>query len=286
MAKSLTIKFKNQQFQTDAARAVTDVFRGQRNQSMVEFTLDMGTDSGGFFDVVGFRNQPLTVPADALLTNIRAIQMSAQLKPSETIGVKDLRLTIEMETGTGKTYTYIKTMFELNKFYGWSKFIIVVPSVAIREGVKRSFEIMSELMGKGLPLAELNRVLFRERAKPQVLLMGRALNSLKYYEGSRIAVMKLTRRDFDECGALSEHADTLVNFGLATVGTKMALLAREGTDGAIKFSLRAKEPDSVSDIAQEFGGGGHPQASGITMYGDLDETVSRVLDAMVRKLNG
>lgn len=148
------------------------------------------------------------------------------------------------------------------------------------------FEIMSELMSKGLPLAELNRILFRERAKPQVLLMGRALNSLKYYEGSRIAVMKLTRRDFDECGALSEHADTLVNFGLDTVGTKMALLAREGTDGAIKFSLRAKEPDSVSDIAQEFGGGGHPQASGITMYGDLDETVSRVLDAMVRKLNG
>lgn len=144
MAKSLTIKFKNQQFQTDAARAVTDVFRGQRNQAMVEFTQDMGTDSGGFFDVVGFRNQPLTVPADALLENIRAIQMPAQLKPSETIDVKDLRLTIEMETGTGKTYTYIKTMFELNKLYGWSKFIIVVPSVAIREGVKRSFEIMSE----------------------------------------------------------------------------------------------------------------------------------------------
>ena len=144
MAKSLTIKFKNQQFQTDAARAVTDVFRGQRNQAMVEFTQDMGTDNGGFFDVVGFRNQPLTVPADALLENIRAIQMPAQLKPSETINVKDLRLTIEMETGTGKTYTYIKTMFELNKIYGWSKFIIVVPSVAIREGVKRSFEIMSE----------------------------------------------------------------------------------------------------------------------------------------------
>ena len=144
MTKSLTIKFKNQQFQSDAARAVTDVFRGQRNQAMVEFTQDMGTDNGGFFDVVGFRNQPLTVPADALLENIRAIQMPAQLKPSETIDVKDLRLTIEMETGTGKTYTYIKTMFELNKLYGWSKFIIVVPSVAIREGVKRSFEIMSE----------------------------------------------------------------------------------------------------------------------------------------------
>lgn len=147
MAKKLTLKFKNQQFQTDAARAVTDVFRGQRNQSMVEFTHDMGHSVDGeqsFFDVVGFRNQPVTVPAGQLLENIRAIQMPAQLRPSETIDTNDLRLTIEMETGTGKTYTYIKTMYELNKLYGWSKFIIVVPSIAIREGVCRSFEIMSE----------------------------------------------------------------------------------------------------------------------------------------------
>lgn len=148
------------------------------------------------------------------------------------------------------------------------------------------FQIMSELMGKQLPLAKLNRILFRERAKPQVLLMGRALNSLKYYENGQIAVMKLTLRDFEECCALSEHADTLVNFGLDTVGTRMAMLARESEDGSIKFSLRAKEPDSVSDIAQQFGGGGHPQASGITMYGKLDETAGCVLDALVRKLNG
>ncbi len=144
MAKTLTLKFKNQQFQTDAARAVTDVFRGQPNQAMVEFTMDMGTDSNDFFDVVGLRNHEMKVHQDQLRENIRAIQMQQQLKPSETIDTSDLRLTIEMETGTGKTYTYIKTMFELNKLYGWSKFIIVVPSVAIREGVARSFEIMSE----------------------------------------------------------------------------------------------------------------------------------------------
>ena len=147
MAKKLTLKFKNQQFQTDAARAVTDVFSGQRNQAMVEFTHDMGRSADGaqdLFDVVGFRNQPVTVSAGQLLENIRAIQMPAQLRPSETIDTNDLRLTIEMETGTGKTYTYIKTMYELNKLYGWSKFIIVVPSIAIREGVCRSFEIMSE----------------------------------------------------------------------------------------------------------------------------------------------
>lgn len=147
MAKKLTLKFKNQQFQTDAANAVTNVFKGQRNQAMVEFTHDMGTTKEKdeeIFDVVGYRNQPLTVNAEKLLENIREVQIPQLLKPSETVDAADLRLTIEMETGTGKTYTYIKTMFELNKLYGWSKFIIVVPSIAIREGVNRSFEIMSE----------------------------------------------------------------------------------------------------------------------------------------------
>ena len=145
MAKTLTLKFKNQQFQTDAARAVTDAFIGQRNQAMQEFTHDMGRMANAtLFDVIGFRNQPLTIKDNQILDNIRAIQMAAQLKPSETIDTSDLRFTIEMETGTGKTYTYIKTMYELNKLYGWSKFIIVVPSIAIREGVSRSFEIMSE----------------------------------------------------------------------------------------------------------------------------------------------
>lgn len=147
MAKKLTLKFKNQQFQTDAARAVTNVFRGQRNQSMLEFSHDMGHAKDGqqdMFDVVGFRNQLLTLSDGQILENLRDIQMQAQLKLSETVDSGNLRLTVEMETGTGKTYTYIKTMFELNKLYGWSKFIIVVPSIAIREGVCRSFEIMSE----------------------------------------------------------------------------------------------------------------------------------------------
>ena len=148
------------------------------------------------------------------------------------------------------------------------------------------FSVMSELMEQGLPLARLNRILFRERAMPQVKLLGKALGSLQYYENGQIAVMKLTPKDFQDCGALSEHADTLVNFGLDTVGTRMALLARSNEDGSVKFSLRAKEPDSVSDVAKSFGGGGHPQAAGITLDGTLDETVSRVLDALVRKLNG
>ena len=143
----MQLKFKHQQFQIDAAKAVTDVFKGQRNQAMLEFTHDMGTMGDGqteAFDVLGYRNQPLTISSVQTLDNIRAKQTAEQLKPSETLGAEDLRLTIEMETGTGKTYTFIKTMYELNALYGWSKFIIVVPSIAIREGVSRSFEIMSE----------------------------------------------------------------------------------------------------------------------------------------------
>lgn len=148
------------------------------------------------------------------------------------------------------------------------------------------FNIMSELMEMDLPLACLNRILFREREMPQVRLLGKALNGIRYYENGKIAVMTLTMQDFRDCSAFAEHADTLVNFGLDTVGTRMALLAREDWSGKIKLSLRAKEPDKVSDIAQAFGGGGHPQAAGITMEGTLDEVAGRVLEAMIKKLNG
>ena len=148
------------------------------------------------------------------------------------------------------------------------------------------FDAMSELMKAGLPIAELNRILFRDRAMPQVRLMGRALASLQYYENGRIALITLTQEDFRQCGALSEHADTIVNLGLDTVGTRMALMARETGDGSVKFSLRAKEPDSIVDIARQFGGGGHAQAAGISMQGTLESTVGKVLDVMIRRLNG
>lgn len=153
------------------------------------------------------------------------------------------------------------------------------------------FTMMSELMDCDLPLAELNGILFRDREMPQVKLIGRAISGMRYYENGRIAVMKLTEQDFADCGALPEHADTVVNFGLYTVGTRFAMLAREGTavegkQGTVKFSLRAKNPDIISDVAQRFGGGGHPQAAGITMDGTLDEAAGKVLEAMIQKLNG
>ena len=139
----MKLKFKHQRFQTEAAKCVTDAFLGQKYSDSAEYIMDTGKTTG-LFDVQGFGNAPLMLDNGAITDNIRAIQMRQGLKPIEQLQGSGINLTIEMETGTGKTYTYIKTMYELNKLYGWSKFIIVVPSVAIREGVFKSFETMQD----------------------------------------------------------------------------------------------------------------------------------------------
>lgn len=97
-------------------------------------------------DFTGWRNQPLVpeLSKRMILEQIQEIQRIYQITPSQKLEGEGYNLTIEMETGVGKTYTYIKTMFELNKHYGWSKFIVVVPSIAIREGVYKSFEVTQE----------------------------------------------------------------------------------------------------------------------------------------------
>ena len=141
----MRLKFKHQQFQKDAAQAVTDVFFGQPYSDRNTYQIDQGAGGGNFFEMIGTSNMPLKIERETLVDNIRSIQMRQGMKPIERLeGGKDLKLTIEMETGTGKTYTYIKTMYELNAKYGWSKFIIVVPSVAIREGVKKSFDMLQD----------------------------------------------------------------------------------------------------------------------------------------------
>ncbi len=146
----MKLQFKHQKFQADAAKAVCDVFAGQpyltpsymmdkgyiRNEQM---TLDEAERFTGFGN---FRIVP-ELNDGVILENINKIQRSNQIEPSKQMEGR-YNLTVEMETGVGKTYTYIKTMYELNKRYGWSKFIVVVPSVAIREGVYKSFQITEE----------------------------------------------------------------------------------------------------------------------------------------------
>ena len=94
----------------------------------------------------GFCNEELHLTKEQLLANIRRVQSARNLHLSDTLSAPfgACALDVEMETGTRKTYVYSKTMFELNRRYGWSKFIVVVPSIAIREGVKKSFEMTAE----------------------------------------------------------------------------------------------------------------------------------------------
>lgn len=148
-----------------------------------------------------------------------------------------------------------------------------------------AFRVMGELMDAGLPLAEMNRKLFMQKSKAQLLLLSRALNSVRFCHNDQITSMSLTLKDFEECGAKQEHADTVVNYGIVPSGVRMCMLARETEDGRVKVSLRALEPDRVDGIASSFGGGGHAQASGCTLDCPLEEAVQRVVHAMISALD-
>lgn len=141
----MKFKFKIQQYQTDAVENTVAVFAGQPSRTMTGYRRDLG-DSGGDLDFLGYRNSRIELEAGTLLKNINAVQNLNDIAPSASLakGAGTVNLDIEMETGTGKTYVYIKTMFELNKQYGWNKYIIVVPSIAIREGVAKSFRMLED----------------------------------------------------------------------------------------------------------------------------------------------
>ena len=169
----MKLKFKTQTFQTAAVQAVVDCFKGQPPAATeaISYRIDPGKAKKGVEDLFaqgGFKNADLKLTDIALLDNITKVQQQQNLPLSSSLidfytingnreripvttqykdnakAVSRLHLDIEMETGTGKTYCYIKSIFELNKQYGWSKFIIVVPSIAIREGVAKSLEITAE----------------------------------------------------------------------------------------------------------------------------------------------
>lgn len=143
----MKLQFKHQKFQADAAKAVVDVFAGQPYLTPT-YMMDRGygqqtmTDDADF---TGWRNERIVpeLSDKLILEHLQKVQRTNQIKPSDKLEGR-YNLTIEMETGVGKTYTYIKTMYELNKHYGWSKFIVVVPSIAIREGVYKSFQVTQD----------------------------------------------------------------------------------------------------------------------------------------------
>ena len=163
----MKFNFKIQQYQTDAVDSVVNCFNGQpyidnvsyrrdignvrqmKDMSQIDLKFDSEQNAFGLtddFDESGFKNENLLISPDMVLSNIKEVQQNNNVMVSDSLvgSMGACSLDVEMETGTGKTYVYIKTMFELNKRYGWSKFIVVVPSIAIREGVKKSFEITQD----------------------------------------------------------------------------------------------------------------------------------------------
>ena len=147
----MKFKVKIQQYQTDAVQQTVEVFSGQPSKAETKYRRDLGKTNGRIVyeeEYVGFRNNEVELDKHQLLENIHRIQNLSNIPQSKelvaTNGLGACSLDIEMETGTGKTYVYIKTMFELNKRYGWRKFIVVVPSIAIREGVSTSFAMLEE----------------------------------------------------------------------------------------------------------------------------------------------
>ncbi|MCL1986813.1 MAG: DEAD/DEAH box helicase family protein [Firmicutes bacterium] len=170
----MKFQFKIQPFQTEAAESIVRVFAGQPNNGQIRYRRDTGDETQltedtklqrrGYMPIsytaltaeqqqaaeeeyqTAFRNANLEINSSTLLKNIRAVQTDNNITHSAELaaGLGAVSLDVEMETGTGKTYCYIKTMFELHKTYGWGKFIVVVPSIAIREGVRKSFEVTQE----------------------------------------------------------------------------------------------------------------------------------------------
>lgn len=193
----MKLRFKDQKFQSDAAHAVCDVFKGQPPQNADESYLrDPGENDAATKSLLcqGYGNANVVLSDEQILKNLRQVQFDNGLTPSVSLEYMDgmhgvYQLSINMETGVGKTYTYIQTIYELNKRYGWRKFVVVVPSVAIREGVKKTFDITADTFGVKYPASikqvavfdssNLNQIdTFAESRDIQVLIMNmQAFNS-------------------------------------------------------------------------------------------------------------
>lgn len=206
----MKLQFKEQDFQVQAVNAVVDCFEGQALKTN-RFTLERskellrhakqaasGVQTMDFDDIeveIGYRNAAIQISEAQILTNIQEVQRKNDLHESRQIerpkGVKlGYNLTIEMETGTGKTYTYIRTMYELHKKYGWSKFIVIVPSIAIREGVYKSFQVTQDHFQE----------LYGHKINPFIYNSGRPQDIENFASDRRISVMIINTQAFNARG--------------------------------------------------------------------------------------
>lgn len=208
----MKLQFKQQQFQKDAVQSVVNCFEGQPLKTN-RFTLERSGEiirrakqaaAGAsdlfekeIFEEIGYRNSPIQISDQHILDNIRKIQAVGEIFESTAIERpkedthRGYHLTVEMETGTGKTYTYIRTMYELHKKYGWSKYIVIVPSIAIREGVYKSFELTQNHFQE----------LYGHKIAPFIYNSGRPQDIENFASDSRISVMIINTQAFNARGA-------------------------------------------------------------------------------------
>ncbi|MBN2745227.1 MAG: DEAD/DEAH box helicase family protein [Bacteroidales bacterium] len=257
----MKLQFKEQLFQIQAVKAVVDCFKGQPMATQ-HFTLErtkelhrkqkqlLAGDTQTALEIenevlenIGYRNKIIAITETQVLENIQAVQHNNDLLESEKIERPNtdkigFHLTIEMETGTGKTYTYIRTMYELHKHYGWSKFIVVVPSVAIREGVYKSFEITQEHFQE----------LYGHKIKPFIYNSTRPQDIENFASDSRISVMIINTQAYARRGK-----DTLLihkeqdKFGtrapidiLAQTNPILIIDEPQSVDGAVSLEMMQK----------------------------------------------
>lgn len=208
----MKFQFKQQPYQADAVAAVVRVFAGQSCQEPPRY---VGGEAGlyGADGDGGFANRSVELSDEQLLANIQAVQSENGIRGSHALkrGLGRCSLDIDMETGTGKTYVYIRTMFELNRRYGWSRFIVVVPSIAIREGVRKSMEITAdhfmELYGKKARFfvydsARLNQMdLFAGSLGINVMIINTQAFASSWKENGRSREARIIYADREEFGS-------------------------------------------------------------------------------------
>ncbi|MDY5676548.1 MAG: DEAD/DEAH box helicase family protein [Eubacteriales bacterium] len=211
----MKFRFVTQPYQQEAVSNICKVFKGQPYLDMVRYTRDLGIKKKNdgstqttLFDAFeqnddGFENAKILLEETDILDNIRTIQQDCNYKVSDELvkGLGKCSLDVEMETGTGKTYVYINTIFELNERYGWSKFIVVVPSIAIREGVKKSFQMMEEhFMDK-----------YHKKARHFIYNSKRLSELDSFASSSDINVMIINAQAFNARGADARRIDMVLD---------------------------------------------------------------------------
>ncbi|WP_294306626.1 DEAD/DEAH box helicase family protein [uncultured Chryseobacterium sp.] len=206
----MKLQFKEQDFQIQAVDAVVECFEGQTlktNRFTLEKTAEIlrkareqakgiATLEYEVEELIGYRNSTIQITDSQIFDNIVNVQRKHYLIENQKLdhvkGAKiGYNLTIEMETGTGKTYTYIRTMYELNKKYGWSKFIIIVPSIAIREGVFKTFELTQDHFQE----------IYGHKISPFIYNSSRPQDIETFASDGRISVMVINTQAFAARGA-------------------------------------------------------------------------------------